>query len=606
MSNFVVSARKYRPARFDEVVGQQHVSQTLKNALQNDQMAHAFLFCGPRGVGKTTCARILAKVLNCQNISSDHEACDTCSSCSSFNENASFNITELDAASNNSVEHIRALIEQVRFQPQQGQYKIFIIDEVHMLSQQAFNAFLKTLEEPPPYAIFILATTEKHKIIPTILSRCQIFDFRRIQVSDIVSHLQGICEKEKIEADKDALHIVAQKADGALRDALSIFDRISSSLTDTAGGKRISYDHVIENLNVLDYDYYFKIVDAMLMEDVSKVLLIFDDILKKGFEADIFINGLADHVRNLLVCKDEATLQLLEVSEGLKDRYKNQAQAAPGSFMLTALNIANDCDVNFKMARNKRLHVEMAIIKMTYINRAVQLSKQPLETITPQDTPEKKTPDLSNDISEALPDKKEAMKPLINAEVLTETKVVNEPVSVETQTAPDPAQSNNLPKVKLGVTTEHDTPTLLRLDDIEDEFTTDEKISEAPKESLELEVLQEVWNQFSETVPSPSLKTTLKKAEFLIEESQITVIIGSTIAKELIQQENNLMPYVREHLKRDDLTMVLKIDPSKIPEEARVKPKSLLSVKEKYDLMKEQNPLIDELREKFDLRPDHD
>jgi len=256
MSNFVVSARKYRPARFDEVVGQQHVSQTLKNALQNDQLAHAFLFCGPRGVGKTTCARILAKVLNCENVTSDNEACDVCNSCKSFNENASFNITELDAASNNSVEHIRALIEQVRFQPQQGQYKIFIIDEVHMLSAQAFNAFLKTLEEPPSYAIFILATTEKHKIIPTILSRCQIFDFRRIQVSDTVAHLQEICTKENIEADKDALHIIAQKADGALRDALSIFDRITSSLGAEGTSRKITYDHVIENLNVLDYDYY--------------------------------------------------------------------------------------------------------------------------------------------------------------------------------------------------------------------------------------------------------------------------------------------------------------------------------------------------------------
>jgi DNA polymerase-3 subunit gamma/tau len=370
MSTFVVSARKYRPSRFVDVVGQEHVTQTLKNALINDHLAHAFLFCGPRGVGKTTCARILAKVLNCQNLSEDAEPCNTCSSCQAFNDNASFNIMELDAASNNSVEHIRALIEQVRFQPQQGKYKVFIIDEVHMLSQQAFNAFLKTLEEPPSYAIFILATTEKHKIIPTILSRCQIFDFKRIQVPRMVKHLNAICKQEGIEVEKDALHIIAQKADGALRDALSIFDRVVSF-----SGKKITYQDVIDNLNVLDYDYYFKIVDAFMMEDVSKVMLIFDDILRKGFDPDIFISGLAEHVRNLLVCKDAATLQLLEVSDNLKSRYQTQANLAPASFLLTLLNLLNDCDIHYRMARNKRLHVEMALIKMTYINRAVKIAQ---------------------------------------------------------------------------------------------------------------------------------------------------------------------------------------------------------------------------------------
>ena len=607
MSNFVVSARKYRPARFDEVVGQQHVSQTLKNALQNDQLAHAFLFCGPRGVGKTTCARILAKVLNCENITSDHEACNECQSCKSFNQNASFNITELDAASNNSVEHIRALIEQVRFQPQQGQYKIFIIDEVHMLSQQAFNAFLKTLEEPPPYAIFILATTEKHKIIPTILSRCQIFDFRRIQVSDTVAHLQGICEKEGIEGNKDALHIIAQKADGALRDALSIFDRISSSLTAVDGAKIITYDHVIENLNVLDYDYYFKLVDAMLLEDVSKVLLIFDDILKKGFESDIFINGLADHLRNLLVCKDEATLQLLEVSDGLKDRYKEQAKVAPGSFMLTALNISNDCDVNYKMARNKRLHVEMAIIKMAYISRAVTLSQQPVQA---NPVLEKKTLDQSEPIKKVSSSTPSNTNTSTSppASVVKSTpaapKTTTEKAPSEVMAAPAPNKKAANPNV--GVTSEHDTPTLLNLDDLEDEF--DEEVStdtEAPKEPLDPTALRQVWNQFSETVSSPSLRTTLKKAELQIDASQVNVIVTSTIAKELIQAEGNLMPYVREHLKREDLTMSLSIDNSKTNTEATTnKPKSLLTIKEKYELMKEQNPTIEDIRKRFDLKPD--
>lgn len=369
MSQYVVSARKYRPIRFSDVVGQEHVSNTLKNAIQTGHLAHAFLFCGPRGVGKTTCARILAKVLNCQQPTPDLDACDTCSSCKAFNEQASFNIVELDAASNNSVEHIRALIEQVRFQPQQGKYKIFIIDEVHMLSQQAFNAFLKTLEEPPPYAIFILATTEKHKIIPTILSRCQIFDFKRIQVPEIAAHLQFICEEENIQAEPDALHIIAQKADGALRDALSIFDRMVSF-----SANQITYQDVIENLNILDYDYFFKVVDALLVENVSEVLLILDDVLRKGFDNDLFINGLAEHLRNLLVCQDPGTLKLLESGDALRQRYTAQAQLSSPAFLVTALQIANDCDINYKTARNKRLHVEMALIKMAYIQRAARVS----------------------------------------------------------------------------------------------------------------------------------------------------------------------------------------------------------------------------------------
>ncbi|MCK6693967.1 MAG: DNA polymerase III subunit gamma/tau, partial [Thermoanaerobaculia bacterium] len=383
MSHFVVSARKYRPQRFEDVVGQQHVAQTLKNALATDHVAHAFLFCGPRGVGKTTCARILAKILNCENRTPDNEACNQCPSCTAFNEDASWNIFELDAASNNSVDDIRALVDKVRVPPQRGKFKVYIIDEVHMLSQSAFNAFLKTLEEPPPYAIFILATTEKHKIIPTILSRCQIFDFRRISVGDMVLHLKSICAKEGIEAEEDALHIIAQKADGALRDALSIFDRIGSA----AAGKKIRYDDVIDNLNVLDYDYYFQVTDALLAEDAPAILNLFDLILRKGFEPEVFLTGLAEHLRNILVCKDESTLALLEVGESLRERYRRQAALSPNSFLLSALNIANDCDVNLKMARHKRLHLEMALLKMCYINRAVQAAS----------LLEKKTADLTVD-----------------------------------------------------------------------------------------------------------------------------------------------------------------------------------------------------------------
>lgn len=371
MENFVVSARKYRPARFEDVVGQENVTVTLKNAIRSKQLAHAFLFCGPRGVGKTTCARILAKVINCQNPSPDIEACNECDSCKSFNNSSSFNVFEVDAASNSSVEDIRTLIEQVRYAPQLGKYKIYIIDEVHMLSQSAFNAFLKTLEEPPPYAIFILATTEKHKIIPTILSRCQIFDFNRIKTEDTVKHLQKICAKENMEAEPDALHIIAQKSDGALRDALSMMDRIVSF----SGGK-LTFKATIENLNILDYDYFFKATDYLLSEDVSNTLILFNEILQKGFDGDHFVLGLAEHFRNLLVCKDTATLQLLETSDKLKERYQQQSSIAPASFLLTALNLANDCDINYKMSKNKRLLVEMALLKMAYSPSAIKLTKE--------------------------------------------------------------------------------------------------------------------------------------------------------------------------------------------------------------------------------------
>jgi DNA polymerase-3 subunit gamma/tau len=370
MENFVVSARKYRPSNFKSVVGQGHITTTLKNAIKNNHLAQAFLFCGPRGVGKTTCARILAKTINCQNLNADFEACNECDSCKAFNNNASFNVHELDAASNNSVDDIRNLVEQVRYAPQQGQYKIYIIDEVHMLSNQAFNAFLKTLEEPPKYAIFILATTEKHKIIPTILSRCQIFDFNRIQIADIAHHLKYIAAEEKIEAEEEALRLIATKADGALRDALSIFDLI---VTFSAGNK-LTYQETISNLHILDYDYYFKVVDALLAGSISDVLLTFDEILKKGFDGHNFITGLSEHLRDLMVCKDPATIELIQVSESAKERYLVQSQQAGISFLLSALNICNQCDINYKASKNQRLHVELALMKMAKLPQAISLA----------------------------------------------------------------------------------------------------------------------------------------------------------------------------------------------------------------------------------------
>lgn len=608
MGQFVVSARKYRPQRFDEVVGQEHVSKTLKNALQNDKLAHAFLFCGPRGVGKTTCARILAKVLNCENRTDDFEACNECGSCSAFNGNASFNINELDAASNNSVEHIRGLIEQVRFQPQQGQYKIFIIDEVHMLSQQAFNAFLKTLEEPPSYAIFILATTEKHKIIPTILSRCQIFDFKRIQVPKMVEHLQHICKEEGIDANKDALHIIGQKADGALRDALSIFDRMTG-----VAGKKIDYDSVIENLNVLDYDYYFKVVDGMLSEDTAQVLLIFDTIFKKGFDPDIFINGLAEHLRNLLVCKDVKTLALLETSDSLKKRYQEQANLTPNSFILTALNIAADCDINYKMARHKRLHVEMAIIKMTYIGRAIELSQNPVAV----QSIEKKTPELSDPTTSPTKQDKAATPKVIPPKIDEQKmatpissveKVGPTPIIPETSTASANTISNSIPAIAKASQnghpnrkkTKYDMPSLSMIDDEEEEEenATDTNIQ------LETRLLIDTWNGYSEKIDSPSVKAAFQKAEVSVkDEVTIAVQVGSQMAKGMIQQEKNLIPFIRKRIPIANLAMEITIDVSKASQ--LVKPKKLLSIKEKYELMREKNPMVHELRLRLDLKPDN-
>ncbi|MBL4651904.1 MAG: DNA polymerase III subunit gamma/tau, partial [Flavobacteriales bacterium] len=367
MNQFVVSARKYRPMTFDTVVGQNAITGTLKNAMKNNHMAQAFLFCGPRGVGKTTCARILAKVINCEKLGKDIEPCNKCTSCKSFNDGQSLNILELDAASNNSVDDIRNLIDQVRFAPQLGTHKVYIIDEVHMLSTQAFNAFLKTLEEPPAHAIFILATTEKHKIIPTILSRCQIFDFKRIQIEDIARHLESIAKKEKIETDPDGLHIIAQKADGALRDALSIFDQIVSF-----SSNKVTYDAVIENLNILDYDFYFKITDSVLDSSIPEALLTFNEILDRGFNGHNFIIGLAEHFRNLLVCQDISTLQLLELGEKIKTRYQEQSENCDAQLLLMALNVCNKCDISYKTSKNQRLTVELALMQLCSIKSSIE------------------------------------------------------------------------------------------------------------------------------------------------------------------------------------------------------------------------------------------
>ena len=363
MSDFIVSARKYRPTTFDTVVGQYSITSTIKNAIKSNQLAQSFLFCGPRGVGKSSCARILAKTINCENITDNVDACNECVSCKSFNENASFNVHELDAASNNSVDDIRTLVDQVRFAPQVGEYNIYIIDEVHMLSAQAFNAFLKTLEEPPKHAKFILATTEKHKIIPTILSRCQIFDFKRVGVNDIAGHLDFVAKSEGVTAESEALHLIAQKSDGAMRDSLSLFDRLISF-----SDKTLTYKGVIEHLNILDYDYYFKVTDSLLTNDIKELLNIFNEILDNGFDGHHFINGLAEHLRDLLVSKDASTIKLLEKGEALQARYLDQSKKCELPFLIEALELCNECDVQYKTSNNQRLLVELILMRISSIN----------------------------------------------------------------------------------------------------------------------------------------------------------------------------------------------------------------------------------------------
>lgn len=619
MSNFVVSARKYRPQRFQDVVGQGHVAGTLKNALASGHVAHAFLFTGPRGVGKTTCARILAKILNCENRTPEYEACNECSSCKSFNESASFNIIELDAASNNSVEHIRALTEQVRFQPQQGKYKVFIIDEVHMLSNQAFNAFLKTLEEPPPYAIFILATTEKHKIIPTILSRCQIFDFRRITVADMVMQLQDICQKEGVEAEEDALHIIAQKADGAMRDALSIFDRITSG-----AGKKITYDAVIENLNVLDYDYFFQITDALLAEDSAALMNHFDEILRKGFDPEVFVLGLAEHLRNVLVCKDKATLGLLEVGEGLRERYRAQSAITPSSFLLTALNLCNDCDINFKMARHKRLHVEMALLKMCHIGRAIkgaELEKKTLDlavdgsrsTVNGQKAAENGVKAISNTAYQAPTgiSKASEPEPTVNREPST---VDRPPSTVNRDPSPANRESSNaqaLPSdvladisqgIRQGRMKAEAIP--MRLDAF-DQLVEEEENHRASLESrLTLENVRTEWHAYAALLNSNLSRMALSNAELRLEGKTLTVLVGTTIDQNNVKAEVlRVMETLRRRLHDNALKIEVLLDDKKIAEQAQaakvVRP---LTIKDKLDKMKEVNPLVEDLIKRFDLK----
>lgn len=622
MSKFVVSARKYRPTTFDEVIGQAHVAKTLKNALQTDQLAHAFLFCGPRGVGKTTCARILAKVINCSNTQDKVNPCNDCSSCKSFNENASFNIIELDAASNNSVEHIRTLIEQVRFQPQQGTHKVFIIDEVHMLSSQAFNAFLKTLEEPPPYAIFILATTEKHKIIPTILSRCQIFDFKRIQVQDAADQLKSICDKEGRTADAEALHLIGQKADGAMRDALSIFDKIAS-----AAGEHITYKDVITNLNILDYDYYFKVVDAFLREDLSDALLIMDEVVRAGFEPDQFIQGLADHMRDLLVAKDARTHSLLDVSEGLKERYMHQAALTKKSVLLTGLDILNQCDIALPRAKNKRLYTEIALSKINFSNRAIETNifgssapSQEKKTKVVNETPSPK-PQITK--TSTINTATKANESYTTKTVSTPHKKESQPDSENqstkiTHSSQNPIDISNNPKNTSHSENQNETKVNIKppqndllnikkpsgIDALLASVKQEEADLEEAKKGLNQDTLEKLWKKYSASHSSPSVRSMLDIAIYNLNEKTIEITLPSNHYVNMLMEENELKEMLRAKMGTPDLLLNPEVNKEAFPDIQVEKPRVLLSSKEKFNLMAEQSPALIKLVKTLDLKPD--
>ena len=572
MENYIVSARKYRPTTFESVVGQQALTQTLRNAIRTNHLAHAYLFCGPRGVGKTTCARIFAKTINCLTPTENHDACNQCESCVAFNEQRSFNIHELDAASNNSVEDIRSLIDQVRIPPQIGKYSVYIIDEVHMLSQGAFNALLKTLEEPPSYAIFILATTEKHKVLPTILSRCQVYDFSRITVADTIHHLQYVAQQEGINASEEALNVVAQKADGGMRDALSIFDQLVSFC-----GTNISYEQAIEVLNVLDTDYYFRLVNAALAGHVSEALLLLNEVLTKGFDAGHFVTGLAQHLRDVLVSKDAATVQLLETSDAIRQHYQEQAQRCAAKWIFNALDIVNTCDINYRTAKNKRLTVELALVKLCRLTEAPTQEVQQVQKVQPVQKVQASAP-----ATQAAPQPAKTPQP------------VSAPKPV-TPAAPPP------PRPTIGA-----MPSLGNLGKLTSTpQATAQPIAAAPKAEEQkrnnpftLDQLKSAWvGQIKHFENEERFKAMLTTYELVQDsETKFHITVDNQLQKkEFAKFGKQLMDNIRAVLQNDLIQL-------KVEVADYVATQVAYTSTEKYKLLKEQNPHLDELRQRMNLQ----
>lgn len=595
MDKFIVSARKYRPQTFDTVVGQSHITTTLKNAIRHQQLAHAFLFCGPRGVGKTTCARILAKTINCENPTKEGEACNTCTSCVSFNEGGSMNYFELDGASNNSVDDIRDLVTQVRFVPQMGRYKVYVIDEVHMLSSSAFNAFLKTLEEPPPYAIFILATTEKHKILPTILSRCQIFDFKRITINDTVEHLEEICKKEKIKSDKASLQIIAQKSEGCMRDALSILDKIVS-FTD---GK-LNYATTLEHLNILDADCYFRFLACMEAQDLAGAMLLYDDINRKGFEGDLVVNGFSEFIRNLLVCKDEKAAQLLEVVDSFREKYIETAKTVSPALLISALNILNDTEINYKAARNKRLHVELGLIKLCYLRQALQLSAEN-GGLSKKKRIDQVRPVPFRNIS-PVAGKKNEVAGTQTTRLIIETAAENKPVPA----GPKPVQ----PAANQGAgktVSEKPAGKLTALDKIRKQYEGNGQAGNAgAQQPLRMETLQAAWNEYVDRLKlskNPAAQPFAMAVLRIRDENSFEAVTANNIEKQFVEQDRNaLFSFLQDKLANRLLQINVVVE-----ENTSDRPviEVTLSSKEQFQKMAEKYPMVKELKDRLRLELDY-
>lgn len=608
MENYIVSARKYRPSTFESVVGQRALTTTLKNAIATGKLAHAYLFCGPRGVGKTTCARIFAKTINCMHPTAEGEACNECESCTAFNEQRSYNIHELDAASNNSVDDIRQLVEQVRIPPQIGKYKVYIIDEVHMLSASAFNAFLKTLEEPPRHAIFILATTEKHKILPTILSRCQIYDFSRISVEDTVAHLAYVASKEGITAEPEALNVIALKADGGMRDALSIFDQVVSFT-----GGHITYQSAIENLNVLDYEYYFRLTDQLLENKISDALLLLNDVLNKGFDGSHFITGLASHFRDLLVSKDPATTSLLEVGASIRDRYQAQAQKCPVPFLYKAMKLCNDCDLNYRMSKNKRLLVELTLIQVGQLTageddasggrspkQAIKpIFNQPAAAQQPQATPA--MPQQQATVAPQQP----SVQPQQQTAPATNNARQEAPVHA-TPTAVLLAQGKEEKKIpvtqmsKLGISIKRP-----RQEEEKKEITTPSSNTSTTSTSQPVDdyIFNErdvnyYWQEYAGQMPKEQVAIAKRMQNMhlnLLNDTTFEAVVDNEIvAKEFTGMIPVIQDYLRNRLKNRKVTMTVRISAptEKVRAYGRV---------EKFQMMSQKNQALLQLKDEFGL-----